>query len=105
MQQVARYAAAVGSELLARDVHVTIVLHADWPYAATYGKGRLTINLGRCGHGFFNNGITDEVNDLLIHEFGHNYASNHLDAAYYHALTSLGSRMVRLALTKPELFR
>jgi hypothetical protein len=105
MQQVARYAAAIGSELLACNVHVTIVRHADWPYAATYGKGRLTINLGRCGHAFFDNGITDEVNDLLIHEYGHHYSSNHLDAEYYRALTSLGARMVRLALAKPELFR
>jgi hypothetical protein len=68
-------------------------------------KGRLTINLGRCGHAFFDNGITDEVNDLLIHEYGHHYSSNHLDAEYYRALTSLGARMVRLALAKPELFR
>jgi hypothetical protein len=105
MRQVATYAAAIGGELLDCAIDVTIVRHADWPYTATYGNGTLTINLGCCGHSFFDNGITDEINDVLIHEYGHHYASGHLNAKYYRALTSVGARMVRLALAKPELFR
>ena len=35
-------------------------------------------NLSRCGRAFFDHGISDEVNDLLIDEFGHHYASDHL---------------------------
>ena len=53
----------------------------------------------------FDNGITDDVNDLLIDEFGHHFAGDHLSTDYYNALTKLGARMVRLALEKPDLFR
>ena len=62
-------------------------------------------NLSRCGRAFFDNGISDDVNDLLIHEFGHHYASDHLSADYYRALCKVGARMVRLALDRPEMFR
>ena len=83
MQQVAAYAAAIGGELLGCEVQVAIARASDWPYGATYGKGRLVFNLSRCGRAFFDHGISDEVNDLLIHEFGHHYASDHLSADYY----------------------
>ena len=105
MQQVAAYAAAIGGELLGCEVQVAIARASDWPYGATYGKGRLVFNLSRCGRAFFDNGISDDVNDLLIHEFGHHYASDHLSADYYRALCKVGARMVRLALDRPEMFR
>ena len=57
----------------------SIARDPDWPYRATFGKGRLVFNLSRCGRDFFEQGITDDVNDLLIHEFGHHYASDHLE--------------------------
>ncbi len=44
------------------------------------------------------------MNDLLIHEFGHQFASSHLDAKYHEALTRLAARMVSLALTDPGFF-
>ena len=94
-----RLAAAIGRELLDCDVHVAIAREPKWPYAATYGNGRLVFNLSRCGRGFFDNGISDDVNALLIHEFGHHYASDHLSEDYYRALCKVGARMVRLALT------
>ena len=105
MRQVAEYAAAIGGELLHCGVHVLIAREPDWPYGATYGKGRLVFNLSRCGRAFFDNGISDEVNELLIHESGHHYTGDHLSADYYRALAKVGAGMVRLALTRPELFR
>jgi len=105
MRQVAAYAVAIGRELLGCEVHVVIAREADWPYGAVYGNGRLVFNLARCGHAFFDNGIRDDVNDLLIHEFGHHYESDHLSANYHRALCKVGAHMVRAALTKPELFR
>jgi len=41
----------------------------------------------------------------LIHEFGHHYSSDHLSEDYYRALCKVGARIVRLALTKPEMFQ
>jgi hypothetical protein len=65
----------------------------------------LTLNLGRLGHKFFDHGISDDVNDLLIHELGHHWSGDHLSDDYHRALTRLGAKMVRLALEHPELFR
>jgi hypothetical protein len=105
MRRVAKYAAAIGRELLGCDVQVSIASDPNWPYGATYGTGRLVFNLARCRRGFFEHGITDDVNDLLIHEFGHHYAEDHLSADYYRALCKVGARMVRLALTNPAMFQ
>jgi hypothetical protein len=45
------------------------------------------------------------VNDLLIHEFGHEYSGDHLSSSYHDALTRLGAKMTELALTDPALFK
>jgi|SRR5271166_119705 len=49
-------------------------------------------------------GPLEPINDLLIHELGHHYESNHLSAEYYKALTLLGAKLVTLALEQPTLF-
>ena len=95
----------IGQHLLDSHVTVTYAREPNWPYGATYGNGRLTFNLARCGRRFFEQGITDDVNRLLIHEFAHHYESDHLSEGYYKALADLGARLVRLALDTPELFR
>ena len=44
------------------------------------------------------------VLSVLLHEFGHEYESDHLSEAYYRALTELGAKVAQLALDKPKLF-
>ena len=105
MRQIAVYACAIGLELLGCRVSVTIAREPKWPFQATYGKGRLVFNLCKCGRAFFENGITDDVNQLLLHEFAHHYESDHLSEHYYDALADLGARLTRLALDQPDLFR
>jgi hypothetical protein len=85
------------------NVHVTIASDIAWPFAATYGTLSLTLNLGRLGHAWFQ-GPLEKINDLLLHEFGHHYASNHLSSDYYEALTRLGARLTALALEDATLF-
>ena len=104
MRQIAVYACAIGQHLLDAHVTVTIAREPKWPYAATYGKGRLVFNLARCGRRFFEQGITDDLNRLLLHEFAHHYESDHLSEQYYDALADLGARLARLALVMPGLF-
>jgi hypothetical protein len=105
MRTVVNYAVAVGRELLGCHIQVAIAREPKWPYGATYGRGRLVFNLARCGRSFFEQGITDDVNRLLLHEFAHHYEGDHLSQRYYDALADLGARLARLALDKPELFR
>jgi hypothetical protein len=74
---------------------------------AAYGDRELSFNLNRLGKSFFEKFPTnmEKVLDLLIHEFGHEYASNHLSDEYFRALTSLGAKTAMLALKEPEFFK
>lgn len=79
-------------------------------FTATYGRGpggtgMLEFNLRRLGRKWFDQPVAaPDVLDLIIHEFGHHYESNHLDRAYLNALTMLAGRAVALALKNPALF-
>jgi hypothetical protein len=101
---VARYAEAVGRELLGETVLVEILNNATCGIAADYGRGKLRLNVGRLGKGWFKLGITIEVDKLLIHEFAHHYESDHLSEGYYDACCRLGARLKRLAIENPDFF-
>lgn len=105
IRAVVDYIQRVAPHLVGRSiVSVRIVSNVTWPFAGTYGpESGLTLNLGRLGHRWFA-GPLREINDLLIHELGHHYCSNHLSSDYYDALTKLGAKLVELALAKPEMF-
>ena len=42
-------------------------------------------------------GITDDVVQLIIHEFGHNESLDHLSSEYHEALCRIGAKMFTLA--------
>jgi hypothetical protein len=105
IRAVVDYAMRIGHKLLGLGIKVSIANDITWPFAGTYGEGHLRLNLGRLGHRWFDSGNLVPVNDLLLHEFGHHYCSNHLDQDYYKALTRLGAQLTQLALTEPELFQ
>jgi hypothetical protein len=104
IKNIATYARFLAKELM--DVALTVsVVHTTNNFAACYGSGRLDFNLLRLGHKFFDRGPTEEVDRLLIHEFGHEYSGDHLSDEYHEALCRLGAGLKRLALEKPEAFR
>ncbi|MCI0464143.1 MAG: hypothetical protein L0Z62_44990 [Gemmataceae bacterium] len=74
-------------------------------FLACYGAGRLDLNLLRLGERWFEQGANEEVDRLLLHEFGHQYSGDHLSDTYHDALCRLGARLKRLALDKPEALR
>lgn len=45
------------------------------------------------------------MDELLIHEFGHEYCGDHLSDKYHEALSRLGAKLKRLALEKSGEFR
>jgi hypothetical protein len=104
MRQIADYAAFLGKELM--DVAVTVTfVNTTSNFSACYGPGDLHFNLFRLGHKWFEEGITEEVDRLLIHEFGHQYSGDHLSEDYHEALCILGAKLKRLALEKPETLK
>ena len=84
---------------------VVSVVHTTNSFAACYGGGRLTFNLLRLGHRWFEQGASEDVDALLIHEFGHEYSGDHLSSDYHEALCKLGAGLKKLALERPEAMR
>jgi hypothetical protein len=106
MHTVKRYAEALALKLMGCGIHVTMENERSQWYSANYGGKHLVFNVPRLGKGWFNlrdNG--EAINNLLLHEFGHEFSPNHLDEAYHKALTKLGAKLTQLALTQPEFFR
>jgi hypothetical protein len=104
MKNIASYARFLGEELMDVKIVVSVVRTAN-NFLACYGKGRLDLNLLRLGHGWFEQGATEDVDRLLIHEFGHQYSADHLSEHYHEALCQLGARLKRLALEQPDKIR
>lgn len=102
MQQVVDYAHRLAGALLGCEISVRIICDIAEPYQACYGQHELVINKGKVGKAWFEQGISDEVVALLIHEFGHEYESNHLSANYNDVLCNLGAKMRRLGSLDTE---
>lgn len=97
MAEVETYAKKVAYVLMSVNISVRWAAEPTWPYAATYGKSHvLTLNAGQLGKAWFNLQTNQEgIDDLLIHEFGHEYESNHLSENYHRSLTRLGSSLAQ----------
>jgi hypothetical protein len=104
MHEIADYVSEVSVRLLGRRVEVTVDKGRMGGCDACYGHGELTFSLASLGRGWFDDGPSSRVNDLLIHELAHEFESNHLSEKYYRALTKLGAGLVELALKEPGLF-
>ncbi len=105
MQKVVRYAKMLAKNIVHRDIRVRLNRGSRKGRAA-YGEGSLVFFFTVLGNKWFDSfpNNMEEVTDLLIHEFGHEYSGNHLSDEYYRALTKLAGRSVMLALRYPEFF-
>tara|TARA_R110000823_G_scaffold13050_2_gene43334 strand:- start:48 stop:1523 length:1476 start_codon:yes stop_codon:yes gene_type:complete len=60
---------------------------------AWYSQNAVTLHLIRLSHRWFaEDNLQDQI-DLMLHEFGHRYESDHLSENYYNALTKLGAKL------------
>jgi hypothetical protein len=105
-EKVLIFSKALAKKIMGVDITAEIYMLSN-KARATYGDRELSFNLNRLGKSFFEKFPTnmEKVLDLLIHEFGHEYASNHLSDEYSRALTSLGAKTAMLALKEPEFFK
>ena len=95
MKRVAQYATDLALELLGYRVQVDI---AKYPFGTTscgahFGGRNITFNVNRLGHGFFDDGDQERVDELIIHEFAHAKVENHLSDAFYTECCRLGARL------------
>lgn len=104
IRDVVEHAVTMGDRLLDVTVKVTVVNEPQWPFAATWtrGKGELRLNLGRLGFKWFEAGPhSEDVTALLIHEFAHEApGSEHLTETFYDECCRLGAKWV--ALTRAD---
>lgn len=106
-KQVVIFANNYAAALMDIDIDVNIIDLRTEKSLAWYGSRKLTFNLSRLGLRFFENfpENKEEVIDLCIHEFGHEYSKDHLSSEYYRALTRLGAKSTMIALENPDFFK
>lgn len=93
MRKAERHAMAVAREILKREISVTFANDPAWPFDATYGPGRLTFNVGRLGKKWFDLGTNRmEIEKLLLHEFAHEFASDHLSHEYHESICNIAAK-------------
>lgn len=93
MHRFVRLVNIIAREILDTPVSVSFANDPHWRFAAAYGHGELTVNYRRLGRRFFDEDPGERQLALLIHEFGHHFASNHLSEDYYDALCSIGAKL------------
>lgn len=109
MKLVHAYTVALAKELMNQKLSVRYVNTSNG-FSACYGKDsgpygpQFDYNIKRLGKRYFED-IDERTDALIIHEFGHQFSSNHLDEGYYRALCDLGARFKKLAIEKPEFFK
>jgi hypothetical protein len=111
MKLVEEYATLVAWKVIGCKLTVKWVNDMRVNFNACYGsrgsgQGTLDLNVARLGFKWFNRppATTWEIESLLIHEFGHHKANNHLSDDYFDALTEYGAKLSVLKLCQPELF-
>jgi len=96
MKKIANYSKVVARHVLGEEIKVKIA-EENGSCCACYGGNELTFfvkDLG--GERWFNEGITEAVDELIIHELGHHYESNHLSSKYHEAICKIGAKLKRL---------
>ncbi len=107
MQRKAVFSAQLFAKLTGnRPCSVRIVREPGVYWAANFGSGSLCLNYSKLGKSWFAEpSRAERVLDLLVHEFGHHFGSDHLSEKYHDGLTKLAARLANLALDEPEFFR
>jgi hypothetical protein len=96
MRAVADYAKQLAKLLLGCNITVEFGEQRSRE-AACWGSQRLQFNVTNLGKGWFNlKGNRVEIDDLIIHEFGHHYEANHLSDNYNNALSRLAAKAMKL---------
>lgn len=107
MRRVIALTQMLGERLMDRKVQVVLINDFMVNASATYvyGGGMIEFNVARLGKAWFDQPPTSaDILSLIIHEFGHEYSSDHLSSQYYKALCKLGAKLGILALEDPEAF-
>lgn len=114
MIRIREYTLGVARRLIGKQINVEFVKVRSFPgkpWDACYGRGHVLgqplfhYNLAKLGKAWFEDGVTQEVDDLILHELGHEFESNHLSEKYYNALTMLGAKLKAAVMADLKWFK
>lgn len=110
MKDVRKYTVALAEALMGVELNVYFLNTSKSTLVAYYSrhsdkKAEFVFYIQPLGMKWFdiNNNI-EGIDQLIIHEFGHQYSSNHLSHDYHEALCKLGAKLKQLAVQRPEFF-
>lgn len=88
-------------------VDVRLANDRGWGFAGCFGGGQLTVNVAKYGgvSGFFADGPTPQLVELIIHEFAHHYEKDHLSREFYEACCTVGARLAFHVADHPNVMR
>jgi len=104
MKHMASYCRLLADKLMDVALYVKFT-KAGNNFSACYGNQRLTFNMTVMHEQWFEGPYGVVHDDLIIHEFGHQYCLDHLDAKYHDALTLLGAKLAHLAYVNPKILK
>jgi len=106
MDTICEFCEQFALRLMGVKLHVRFVNESTASTIASYSRTTKTLifNVGRLGYKWFDEPEVADVVDLVIHEFGHEYESDHLSSGYYKALTKLAGKSTKIALGDPGFF-
>jgi hypothetical protein len=94
MRKIAAFAERVAETALSRSIVVKFCSTPHHLGSASYGPGgELVFNKFRLGADWSEQGITEDVVRVIIHEFGHEFSPDHLSSEYHDALCRIGARL------------
>lgn len=93
MKKLRLFTEGLARQLLGCSVTVEFFRSKEATVSAQYGSRRISFNVSVLGERWFRTGPNSAQLDLILHEFGHHWESNHLSEKYYRALTKLGAEL------------
>lgn len=108
MKKIKAYTAGLACRLLDRHIAIRFVIMRHYPgkpWGAAYGNGQFDFNVHYLGRHWFDQGATEDVDSLILHELGHETESDHCSANFHQVLTKLGAKLKAEALKDPQWFR
>lgn len=100
MKRVEHLTQAVSRVARGFSADVSMVESPENTYAAWYRDGHVTFNVSVLGRDWFDKDL-NIILELIIHELGHEFSSNHLSEEYYGGLCKIGAAV---ALVDPAAF-
>lgn len=108
MIMLEKYVQLVSKCILNKKVPIIFTNDPDWGFRGTYGRSSpLVINLGSFQKDFDKNFCKniEILDEFLLHEFAHEFVSNHLDEGYHKACTRLGAKLKQAVMSNADEFK